>query len=211
QGAKQAMGDFLLFLNNDTEILHPDWLTNLVGVISLPGVGAVGAKLIYPNGRVQHAGVVIGLEGHAAHVFQGISDDPFSPYGHVDWMRDVSAVTAACMLVRKEVFWDVGGFDEQFQIAFGDIDLCLRLRDKGYRIVYTPDSRLIHYEGRSRGKYIPAHDIHTKADYFLGKVAEGDPYYPSQLSRAYRIPTLRRRWEQDPAERLKKIIKILGS
>lgn len=210
QGARNASGEFFLFLNNDTEVLHSDWLTNLVGVARLPGVGAVGAKLIYPNGKVQHAGVVIGLEGHATHVFQGVANDPFTPYGHVDWMRNVSAVTAACMLVPKDVFWQIGGFDEQFQIAFGDIDFCLRLRDAGYRIVYTPDACLIHYEGRSRGKYIPPHDIRAKADYFLQKVAEGDPYYHPALSRAWRIPTMRWRWEQDPVGRLKKILQLYG-
>ncbi|MCS7249110.1 MAG: glycosyltransferase family 2 protein [Anaerolineales bacterium] len=210
QGAKQARGDFVLFLNNDTEVLYSDWLSNLVGVASLPGVGAVGAKLIYPNGRVQHAGVVIGLEGHAAHVFQGVSDDPFTPYGHVDWMRNVSAVTAACMLVRKDAFWEIGGFDERFQLAFGDIDFCLRLRDAGYRIVYTPDACLIHHEGKSRGKHIPPQDIRAKAEYFLQKVAEGDPYYHPHLSRAWRIPTFRWRWEQHPAQRLKEIIRHYG-
>ncbi len=210
QGAKHASGEYLLFLNNDTEVLDAEWLNALVGTANLPGVGAVGAKLIYPNGKVQHAGVVIGLEGHASHVFQGVSDDPFTPYGHVDWMRNVSAVTAACMLVRKEAFWQIGGFDEQFQIAFGDIDFCLRLGDAGYRIVYTPDVTLIHHEGKSRGKYIPPHDIRAKADYLLQKVALGDPYYHLALSRAWRIPTLRWRWEQDPVERLKKIIRYYG-
>ncbi len=206
QGARHAAGDYLLFLNNDTEILSPDWLQNLVGIASLPGVGAVGAKLLYPNGRVQHAGVVIGLEGHASHVFQGVKGDPFTPYGYVDWMRNVSAVTAACMLVRKAAFWEVGGFDEQFQIAFGDIDFCLRLRDVGYRIVYTPDVILIHHEGKSRGRYIPPPDLQVKADTFLQKVAEGDPYYHPALSRAWRFPSLRWRGEFDPAERLQKII-----
>ena len=209
-GASNADGEFLLFLNNDTEIISPDWLRNLVGVVRLPGVGAVGAKLIYPNGRVQHAGVIIGLEGHASHVFQGVADDPFTPYGYVDWMRNVSAVTAACMIVNKEIFWKVGGFDEQFQIAFGDIDFCLRLRDAGYRIVYTPDATLIHHEGKSRGKYIPAHDILVKRDYFLEKIKQGDPYYHPALSRAWRIPTLRRKWEQNPEERFLKIITYFG-
>jgi len=209
-GAKVARGELLLFLNNDTEVLDSDWLTNLIGPCTLPGVGAVGAKLVYPNGKVQHAGVVIGLEGHASHVFQGVSNDPFTPYGHVDWMRNVSAVTAACMLVPKERFWEVGGFDERFQIAFGDIDLCLRLSDAGYRIVYTPDSYLVHHEGKSRGKFIPAQDICAKAVYFLQKVAEGDPYYPPELSRAYRFPTLRWRWEQDPLQRLQTIVEVLG-
>jgi len=210
-GAIKADGDLLLFLNNDTEIISPDWLTNMVGVASLPGVGAVGAKLLYPNGKVQHAGVVIGLEGHASHIFQGISDDPYTFYGHVDWMRNVSAVTAACMLVPKEVFWQVGGFDERFQIAFGDIDFCLRLRDAGYRIVYTPDATLIHHEGKSRGKYIPHHDFQVKTDYFFSKVAADDPYFHPALSRAWRIPTLRRKWEQDPLERLQKISEYFGA
>lgn len=210
QGTQVAQGDLLLFLNNDTEILSASWLQNLVGWANLPGVGAVGAKLLYPNGRVQHAGIVIGLEGHASHVFLGIQDDPFTPYGHVDWTRNVSAVTAACMLVPREAFWQVGGFDEQFTIAFGDIDLCLRLQDWGYRIVYTPDSVLIHHEGKSRRKYIPRSDVVAKKDFFLAKVARGDPYYHPDLSRAWRVPSLRWQGEQDPVERLKRIIQYLG-
>lgn len=208
QGAAKATGDFLLFLNNDTEVIDPNWLTNLAGVLQIPGVGVVGPKLFYPDGSVQHAGIVIGLEGHASHVFMGVKSDIYTPYGYVDWMRNVSAVTGACMMVRRDVFEQVGGFDESLTLAFGDVDLCLRIIDAGYRIVYTPDVKLIHYEGRSRGKYIPKQDLLAKKDYFREKIKQGDPYYNPNLSRAWRIPTLRQKWEMDPVERYDKLIEF---
>lgn len=208
QGAAKATGDLLLFLNNDTEIIDPDWLTNLAGVLQIPGVGVVGPKLLYPDGSVQHAGIVIGLEGHASHVFMGVKSDIYTPYGYVDWMRNVSAVTGACMMVRRDVFEKVGGFDESLTLAFGDVDLCLRIIDAGYRIVYTPDVQLIHYEGRSRGKYIPKQDFLAKKEYFREKIRQGDPYYNPNLSRAWRIPTIRQRWEMDPVYRYDKIIEF---
>ncbi|GAP09613.1 predicted glycosyltransferases [Bellilinea caldifistulae] len=206
QGAAIATGDLLLFLNNDTEIIDPDWLTNLAGVLQIPGVGAVGPKLLYPDGSVQHAGIVIGLEGHASHVFMGVKSDIYTPYGYVDWMRNVSAVTGACMMVRRDVFEQVGGFDESLTLAFGDVDLCLRIIDAGYRIVYTPDVQLIHYEGKTRGKYIPKQDFLAKREYFREKIKKGDPYYNPNLSRAWRIPTIRQPWEMDPVYRYDKII-----
>jgi GT2 family glycosyltransferase len=208
QGAAKATGELLLFLNNDTEIIDPNWLTNLAGILQIPGVGVVGPKLLYPDGSVQHAGIVIGLEGHASHVFMGVKSDIYTPYGYVDWMRNVSAVTGACMMVRRDVFEQVGGFDESLTLAFGDVDLCLRIIDAGYRIVYTPDVKLIHYEGRSRGKYIPKQDLLAKRDYFREKIKQGDPYYNPNLSRAWRIPTIRQKWEMDPVERYDKIIEF---
>lgn len=208
QGAAKATGDFLLFLNNDTEVIDPNWLANLAGVLQIPGVGVVGPKLLYPDGSVQHAGIVIGLEGHASHVLMGVKSDIYTPYGYVDWMRNVSAVTGACMMVRRDVFEQVGGFDESLTLAFGDVDLCLRIIDAGYRIVYTPDVKLIHYEGRSRGKYIPKQDLLAKKDYFREKIKQGDPYYNPNLSRAWRIPTLRQKWEMDPVERYDKLIEF---
>ncbi|MFZ6021502.1 MAG: glycosyltransferase family 2 protein [Chloroflexota bacterium] len=209
QGAAKATGELLLFLNNDTEIIDPHWLKNLAGVLQIPGVGAVGPKLLYPDGSVQHAGIVIGLEGHASHVFMGVKSDIYTPYGYVDWMRNVSAVTGACMMVRRDVFEQVGGFDESLTLAFGDVDLCLRIIDAGYRIVYTPDVKLIHYEGRSRGKYIPKQDLLAKRDYFREKIKQGDPYYNPNLSRAWRIPTIRQKWEMDPVERYDKLIEFM--
>lgn len=208
QGAAKATGDLLLFLNNDTEIIDPDWLTNLAGVLQIPGVGVVGPKLLYPDGSVQHAGIVIGLEGHASHVFMGVKSDIYTPYGYVDWMRNVSAVTGACMMVRRDVFEKVGGFDESLTLAFGDVDLCLRIIDAGYRIVYTPDVQLIHYEGRTRGKYIPKQDFLAKREYFREKIKQGDPYYNPNLSRAWRIPTIRQPWEMDPVYRYDKIVEF---
>ncbi len=206
RGAEIAKGDYFLFLNNDIEIIDQHWLTNLAGILQMPGVGAAGAKLLYPDGSVQHAGIVIGLEGHASHVFMGAKSDIYTPYGYVDWMRNVSAVTGACVMIRRDVFEHVGGFDQSLALAFGDVDLCLRIIDAGYRIVYNPDVRLIHYEGRSRGKHIPRQDFLAKRDYFREKIRQSDPCYNPNLSRAWRIPTIRQRWEMNPVYRYDRII-----
>lgn len=206
RGAEFAKGDYLLFLNNDVEIVERHWLTNLTGVLQIPGVGAVGAKLLYPDGSVQHAGIVIGLEGHASHVFMGQKEDRFTPHGFLDWQRNVSAVTGACMMVRRDVYALVNGFDEALTLVFNDVDLCLRIIDAGYRVVFNPDVSLIHYEGRSRGKYIPKEDFLARQAYFLGRIKKGDPYYHPDLSRAWRIPAIRQRWEMDPADRYQQII-----
>jgi GT2 family glycosyltransferase len=149
--ARQASGGFLLFLNNDTEILDGDWMTAMVEYAQRPTVGAVGAKLIYGNGTIQHAGVVIGVGGIAGHSHR---HQPRSTGGYansVALVTNYSAVTAACMMVRRELFDSVGGFDESFSIAYNDVDLCLRLREGGYDNVYLPHVELMHYESRSRG------------------------------------------------------------
>jgi GT2 family glycosyltransferase len=205
RGAHQGRGDILLFLNNDVEVLDPDWLDELERWVERPEVGIVGAKLLYPDGIIQHAGIVLGMEGHASHVFGGLRDGCTGPFGSVNWYRDVLAVTGACMMVRREVFEALGGFDEQYVLVFGDIEICLRAVARGYRVVYTPFARLIHYEGKSRAHYIPATDIRLAYRHMKTWVERGDPYYNPNLSHAVRFPTLRRRGEA-PLERLRKIV-----
>jgi len=142
----------LCFLNNDVEIIEPGWLGELVVQLSRPGIGAVGAKLLWPNGMVQHAGVVLGPHGGAAHIGKGWAvDDPgYAGLNHV--VRRCSAVTAACMAVRRADFLDVGGFDEAaFPVNFNDVDLCLKLQRAGKAVLWTPHARLIHHEAASRG------------------------------------------------------------
>jgi glycosyltransferase involved in cell wall biosynthesis len=153
RAAEQVEGDYLLFLNNDTEIITPQWLSQMVGFAQFEGVGAVGAKLLYPDGRIQHAGVIHGLHhGLAGHAFKLASgwDHGYLSYAKV--ARNYSAVTAACLLTPREVFLDLGGFDEgQFAVAYNDVDYCYRLLEQGYRCVYCPTAELIHREGFSRG------------------------------------------------------------
>lgn len=201
-GANHARGKVLVFLNNDIEIISPDWLEELVRWVLVPGIGAVGAQLLYPDGTVQHAGIVVGLQGHAGHVFLGDSPDAKSIFGSPGWYRNVSAVTGACLAIRKDVFESVGGFDEKFILAFNDVEIGIRLVEAGFRNLYNPYARLIHYEGRSRGKHIPANDIQVGYDQLKDWVARGDPYFNPNLSHLMNTPTLRRSFEEIPADRL---------
>ena len=160
-GAAAARHDLLLFLNNDVLARQPDWLRILAGeVLSAPENGAAGAKLLYPDGTVQHAGVVLGIGGVADHAFRGLRADAPGYIAHAISAREVSAVTAACMLVRREAFVGVGGFDEaELAIAFNDIDLCIRLRNAGWRIVFTPECAALHQESRTRGDDLRADNL----------------------------------------------------
>ena len=188
-GASFAKGEYLLLLNNDTEMINKDCLRELVSFGTRPEVGIVGARLLYEDGTVQHAGVIIGLGGVAGHAFAGIKGDDPGYFARAVIPQNYSAVTAACMLVRKSVYDEVGGLDELFKVAFNDVDFCLRVRQRGYLIVYNPEAKLYHYESKSRG----VEDTPEKAARFMGetnnmmerwaKVMEaGDPYYNPNLS-----------------------------
>jgi O-antigen biosynthesis protein len=149
--AKDAQEPLLLFLNDDVSMIHADWLTAMVELASRPEVGAVGAKLLYPDNTIQHAGVVLGVFGTAGHAFKGTFAEDRTYFDFPDLIRNVSAVTAACMMVPTEKFWACGGFDEEaFPVSYNDIDLCLKLGQKGYRILYTPHARLYHHEAVSK-------------------------------------------------------------
>ncbi|MGB2895748.1 MAG: glycosyltransferase family 2 protein, partial [Anaerolineales bacterium] len=190
EGARAAAGELLLFLNDDVEIIDGDWLEEMVRWAELPEIGAVGAKLLYPNKTIQHLGVILGLGGHANHVFLGAEEDDDGPYGPTDWYRNYLAITGACMMVRREEFESVGGFNEDYKLAFSDIELCLRIIEKGLRVMVTPHARLIHREGISRGRYMPVEDIVLAADAFLHWIKAGDPYFNPNLSYANPYPRL---------------------
>jgi GT2 family glycosyltransferase len=149
--ARAASGDLLAFLNNDLEVTQPGWLRAMVGHAVRREVGAVGAKLLYPDGRVQHAGLVTGPRGYAEHLLRFADGAEAGYFGQLLLTRAVSAVTGACMVLRREVFNEVGGFEAQLKVTYNDIDLCLRLRDHGYRIVWTPAAELLHLECATRG------------------------------------------------------------
>ena len=152
QAVNAARGEIVVFLNNDIKIIRPDWLTEMVALARRKGVGAVGAKLYYPDGRVQHCGVSIGPDGVFGHQYRLADPDDPGPLGELVLCRTVQAVTGACMAVRKSVFLEVGGFDEtRFKVAFNDIDFCLRLGDYGYRVLLNPNAELIHLESATRG------------------------------------------------------------
>ncbi len=149
--AAQADADILLFINDDIEATHGDWLSEMVSHALRPTVGAVGARLLYPNGSLQHAGVIL-VGGVAAHAHAGIPREADGYFGRARLVADFSAVTGACLAIAKSKFDAVGGFDEQLAVAFNDVDLCLRLQQAGYWNVWTPYSELIHHESVSRGQ-----------------------------------------------------------
>jgi GT2 family glycosyltransferase len=182
--AAQARGELLLFLNNDTEGINPDWLEAMVKLAVQPGVGAVGAKLYYADDTIQHAGIVVGMGGVAGHSHLFYPRQAAGYMQRLRFTQNVAAVTGACLLMPRAVFERVGGFDEGFVLAFNDVDLCLSVLKAGYRVVWTPDAELYHLESKTRGyedtaekqtRFKREHDLfHLKWGAFL---AGGDPYY----------------------------------
>ena len=152
--ARCARGEFLLLLNNDTAALHEDWLDELMSHAVRPDVGAVGAKLLFPDGKIQHAGVILGIRGPAEHPFLGRAPEDRGYFGRAQLVQDLSAVTGACLLVRKSLYEQLGGLDEKaFKVSYNDIDLCLRVRAAGLRVVFTPYALMMHEGSASqRGK-----------------------------------------------------------
>lgn len=188
-GVRHARGDYLLLLNNDVEIINGDWLTEMLSHCQRKEVGIVGAKLYYPDNTIQHAGIIIGIGGVAGSVFVGLPR-AFSGYLHKASIQlDLSAVTAACMLVKRSVFEQVGGLEEKLKVAFNDVDFCLRVREKGYLVVYDPYAELYHYESKTRGAEDTKEKIRrfqTEIEYmrshWIGLLKKGDPYYNCNLS-----------------------------
>jgi GT2 family glycosyltransferase len=179
-GAAKSNGELLLFLNDDMKVLHPDWLKELAQWALVPQIGVVGTKLLRPNRSIQHAGVVIGLQGFMGHLYLNTPEHYYGLLGSVDWYRNVSAVTGACQMFRRSVFEELGGYDEQYHLVFSDVDICLRAIQKGYRILYNPFAELIHYEGRSRGYRSPLSDIVRAYDQMKDWL--DDPYFSPNLT-----------------------------
>ena len=188
-GVQYAKGEYLLFLNNDIEFISPDCIREMLGQCMREDVGIVGAKLYYPDKTIQHGGVVIGIGGAAGHIFTGLGEEDEGYFSRAVCAQNLSAVTAACMLVKRKAYEEVGGFEEEFQVAFNDIDFCLKVREKGYLVVYNPYASLFHYESKSRG----LEDTQEKMERFHGEVSKfiskwevvlekGDPYYNPNLS-----------------------------
>ena len=201
-GVRHAKGEYLLFLNNDTEVISPFWIREMLGFCQREDTAAVGAKLFYPDGLVQHCGVVVGIANYAGHVqnFKTRRDNGY--FGRLRAVQDISAVTAACMLVKRSVFEEIGGFDESFEVAFNDVDLCLRMRETGKLIVQDPNVELYHYESKSRGY----ENTPEKLARFKGEVIrfrkrwkafleKGDPYYSPNLTLMNGECTLRKEHE----------------
>lgn len=188
-GAKFAVGEHLLLLNNDTEVISPDWIQEMLMYSQRSDVGAVGAKLYYSDNTIQHAGLGIGLLTLAGHLHRNF--DRYHPgyMGRLSYAQDLSGVTAACVMIRKNVWEEIGGLDETFEVAFNDVDMCMRIRKAGYLIVWTPFAELYHYESKSRGN----DDTGEKRKRFEGETIRfqtrwatelkaGDPYYNPNFS-----------------------------
>jgi O-antigen biosynthesis protein len=186
---RHAHGEVLTFLNDDTEVITPDWLERMLEHALRPNVGAAGAKLLYSNGTLQHAGIVLGLKNKiCGHLLQHAPDAASERLLVV--ARNVSAVTGACLMMRRSVFDEVGGFEEQFAGDFNDVDLCLKVRQRGYQVIWTPHARLYHHECQTRGTLVnPARHALFALERLLfldrwGAVVErGDPYYNPNLNR----------------------------
>lgn len=188
-GVREAKGEYLLFLNNDIEVITPDWIEQMLGNCQRTEVGIVGAKLYYPDDTVQHAGIIIGIGGIAGHAFLGLSRAKSGYLHKASLQMDYSAVTAACMMMKTEVFKKTGGFEEKLAVAFNDVDLCLRTVQQGYLVVYDPHVEMYHYESKSRG----AEDSPEKIRRFqeeiefmrtrwISLLKKGDPYYNPNLT-----------------------------
>ena len=187
--AAHAKGEYLLFLNNDVKSINPDWLEEMLGVCQRPEVGGVGAKLIYPDNTIQHAGCVIGMGGIAGHMFVDMPADRTGYLHKASLLQDMSAVTAACLLMKKEVFEQAGGFTEELAVAFNDVDLCLKVRKNGYLIVYDPYAKLYHMESKTRGAEDSKEKVRrfqTEIEYmrchWIDILKNGDPCYNKNLS-----------------------------
>ena len=187
--ATHAKGDQLLFINNDTEVISSDWIEAMLEYATRPDVGAVGAKLLYPDATVQHAGVILGIGGVAGHSHKYFPTNSFGYFGRLVIPQNLSAVTAACVMIPRSVFKKVGGFDEGYALAFNDVDLCLKIRKIGKLIIWTPHAELYHYESKTRG-YEDTAEKRTRfkgeIDHFQARwgevLAQGDPYYNRNLS-----------------------------
>lgn len=182
-GVAASNGEFLVFLNNDTEILDTDWLSDLVMYFEDRQVGAVGPTLLYPSRTVQHAGVVVGARGTADHVMRHFHEDWDGYAGSLVTAREASGVTAACLMMRRSLFDEVEGFSEDYAKHYQDVDLCLKIRDHGLRILCVGQPRLIHYESASRK--VEGYDLGDRAlliDRWHHVIAQGDPYFNQALS-----------------------------
>ena len=187
--AQKAAGEYLLFLNNDTSVITPGWMEEMLSICQQPQVAIVGAKLFYPDHTIQHAGVIVGMGGIAGHLYCTGDGNDTGYMGKLISVQELSAVTAACMMMKRTSFEKVGGYDESLAVAFNDVDLCMKVRAIGEKVVFTPHAQLYHYESKSRG----LEDTPAKQKRFLAETERfkekwqkeldaGDPYFSPNLS-----------------------------
>ena len=185
----QATGSLIGFINNDIEVIEPGWLAEMVGHAARPGVGAVGAKLLYADGKIQHAGVILGVLGVAGHTHKGFNRHDYGYFSRLRLCQNLSCVTAACMVMPKALFESDRRLRRRnLAIAFNDVDLCIRIRQAGYQVIWTPYAELYHLESASRGSDLTpenrdrfAAEVKYMQDRW-GDVLRSDPYYNPNLS-----------------------------
>ena len=185
----QINSEYFILMNNDTEVISPNWIESMLEFAQRKDVGVVGALLYYPNNTIQHAGTIVGIGGVAAHPHKHFAKKSMGYFGRIKIIQNMSAVTAACMMTKKSIFKEVNGFDENLSHAFNDVDYCLKIREIGYLVVYTPYAELYHYESLSRGyEDSPAKKerFRNEIEYFQarwkGFLNKGDPYYNPNLT-----------------------------
>ncbi len=201
-GAAKAGGDVLVFLNDDTEILDPGWMTELVGWATQPDIGVVGLHLLDRDGKLQHAGAIVGMGGFADHVFEGMAPSDPTLLGPTTWYRNVLAVTGACLGVSRDLFEEMGGFDERFILCGSDVALGLEARLRGRRNLCSPLAGVCHDESATRGTNVPHEDFFASYWRYQFWIFSGDPYFSPNLSLGSRVPRLRGRNEPSAADRL---------
>lgn len=188
-GVKNCDGEYVVQLNNDTKVLTPEWIEEMLGFAQRDDVGAVGVKMFYPDNTIQHAGIVLGVDTVAAHLFRGLPKHLHGYFARESTVQNFSAVTGACMMSRKSIYEEVGYMDESFEVSFNDLDFCLKIREKGKLIVYTPFTEFMHYESKTRG-YEDSPEkqarFQDEISRFLNKwkkfYEKGDPYYNKNFS-----------------------------
>ena len=202
-GVKNCDGDFVLQLNNDTELITKDWLEKFIGYAQNKEIGAVGARLYFKDKSIQHAGIVIGIGGFAANLFSRLPRGLRGYYGKDCLIQNLSAVTGACLFSRREIYEEVNYMDEEnFKVALNDVDFCLKIIEKGYRIIYNPYIELMHYESISRGyENTPEKnerfnkEVNNFKEKWKDVLQKGDPYYNINLSREAVDYSVKREWE----------------
>lgn len=196
-GVKKSKGEYIILLNNDIEIISNDWIEQMLMYTQRKNVGICGAKLYFPDRSVQHAGVTIGIRGLAGHKYREVNEEEYTKYDNINFVQDLSAVTAACFMTKRQLYDKVLGFDEKLAVAFNDVDYCLKVRKEKMLIVYNPFAELYHYESKSRGqddskekqkRFAKEYELFVKR--WRNTIAKGDPYYSLNYRLDKDIPTI---------------------
>jgi GT2 family glycosyltransferase len=190
-GVSNATGELILLLNNDTEVLNHDWLERMVQWFEIPSIGVVGPKMFYPDGRLHHGGVIVGMGGLASILFLNGREHVNSMFGPEGWYRNLSAVSGACLLTRRALYDALGGLDERFLLNYSDVDFCVRANAAGFRVMFTPDARLVHHESVTHGHRVPRTDFLEASRAWQSLLQNGDPFFNPNLSVRNCYPSFR--------------------